>query len=475
MIRSLPQALEWCAERQSTEARELIAELGRALGVSTAPGDVAMVSLPTSWDFLAAVCAVWNVGCIGTAVGLKATSNEVAALVGRTRPSVVLHSVGDRRFASFARQTQQLSARLAITETGLRSPACAADDAWLAPTSGSTGEAKIAILGSSALLSNAIATGQLQDMSASSRACAFTPSNFSYALNQMLSTALAGSDIFFWPHGLSSPADLRNFIREHEITHISANPTSFKMLLGRSGEVSSSVNWVVSGGQPLDAALIGLLGSAFPRATVVSGYGCTENVNRITFHVIETNGDPPLGASSVGRPIAGTQISLVEEGQHSEIEIRGCSLMRGYLGEVGVNEQITAFRTGDLGVIRADGLHIVGRRKTAVNVGNEMVLPEEVEELTKRNSQVLECAAGPVHDALLGEAIGIVVELDDESDAERIVDDLRREWRTTLSPAKIPRSIVVVAPGGIPRTEYGKIDRAHLRELLPTGPRYEID
>lgn len=63
-----------------------------------------------------------------------------------------------------------------------------------------------------------------------------------------------------------------------------------------------------------------------------------------------------------------------------EIEIRGTSLMNGYVGQAPINSQ-DWLPTGDLGYLTDEGLVVCGRAKELITVAGRNVFPNEIERI----------------------------------------------------------------------------------------------
>ena len=94
-------------------------------------------------------------------------------------------------------------------------------------------------------------------------------------------------------------------------------------------------------------------------------------------------------------PIPGMEIRVSPSSGHSaevpgrdvgEIEIRGTSMMSGYLGDTAL-EPGAWFRTGDLGYLTGDGLVVCGRAKEIITVAGRNVFPGRDRAGRRRNTR----------------------------------------------------------------------------------------
>ena len=118
------------------------------------------------------------------------------------------------------------------------------------------------------------------------------------------------------------------------------------------------------------------------------------------------------------------------------------------------------FRTGDVGVMDANGLFkIVDRKKDMILVSGFNVYPNEVEEVVASLAGVLECAVIGVPDEHSGEAVKLVLVRKDPNLTEA---DVREHCKRNLTGYKQPK--VVEFRPDLPKTPVGKVLRRELRQ-----------
>jgi long-chain acyl-CoA synthetase len=172
---------------------------------------------------------------------------------------------------------------------------------------------------------------------------------------------------------------------------------------------------------------------------------------------------------TIGIPMPSTEIGIFDDdgnqlpqGEVGEICARGPQVMRGYWNQdnTGVFFHKEWFRTGDIGVMDAEGyFKIVDRKKDMIKVSGFNVYPNEVENVLAGHPKVLEVAAIGVPDAKSGEAIKCFVVKKDESLTE---EELKKYAHENLTNYKVPRQFEFKTE--LPKTNVGKILRRALKE-----------
>jgi fatty-acyl-CoA synthase len=261
-----------------------------------------------------------------------------------------------------------------------------------------------------------------------------------------------------------------NSITQQKCTVVLGVPTIYKMLL-EAPEFSEAdlhhVRWFISGGAPLPVDLI----EAYRARGVIlkQGYGLTE----VGVNCFSMSPDEAIRKrGSIGKPMMFTQARLADpEGKEvpkdhvGELCLRGPHVCKGYWN----NPTATAaaldrdgwFHTGDMARCDDEGFFsIVGRSKDMFISGGVNVYPVEIEAELLSCAAVRDAAVIGVPDPKWGEAgVAFVVP---SSSTIPSVEELRNFLTDKLARYKLPRDFIFV--DALPRTAYGKVVKAELRE-----------
>ncbi len=268
----------------------------------------------------------------------------------------------------------------------------------------------------------------------------------------------------------------------------------------------SSLRIALNGAEPIDEAAVRAFtdaGARFNMAkeAVFPAYGLAEATLAVSFatlstglrlDVVETGpleaedravpvveDDPRRGTAEVrafavlGEPLPGLEAEIVDahgttlgEREVGEIRLRGEAVTPGYLtmdGPVSTQDGQGWFSTGDLGYLVDDQIVICGRRKDVIIMGGRNIYPTDIER-----------AAGAVEGVRAGNAIAVRLDagtrrerfavvleskLAGTGDAERALAK-KVTARVTAAVGVRPYSVLVLAPGSLPKTPSGKLKRA---------------
>jgi long-chain acyl-CoA synthetase len=253
------------------------------------------------------------------------------------------------------------------------------------------------------------------------------------------------------------------------VTIFVAVPTMYNALLHQppvvTGPEAGALRVCVSGGSSLPGEVLYAFEKRFG-CSVGEGYGLSETAPVATFNHL----DRPRKAGSIGTPIPGVQVRLVDEagddvpaGEIGEIAIRGDNVMAGYWNRPEETAETIPdgwLRSGDLARQDDDGyFFIVDRKKDVIIRGGYNVYPREVEEVLYEYPGVLEAAVVGIPDEHLGEEVAAAVVL--TQDGRATEDELRSFVKARVAPYKYPRK-VWIAPS-LPKGSTGKILKREIR------------
>ena len=447
--------------------------------MGVAPGDRVLLALGNRTEFAVAYFGVLRAGAVAVPLNTTLVADEIEHVFGEVEPRLVITDP-DARSKMQEAAGEGLPVVSAgsgqwadLIAAGRKEPM---DPVELDPealavllfTSGSTGRPKAAMLSHRAMLANLREMAALSDPPAivsSDIVLGVLPLFHVYSLNTVLGLTLAvGATVVL--EDRFAPRRTLETVKDGGITVIAGAPP---MYIAWSAEpdlrqMLSGVRLMSSGASPLPPAV-------FEQFTTVAGkpiwegYGLTECAPVVATTL--ASGRPKAG--SVGRPIPGVEVMLVDAGGDpaedgtGEIFIRGDSLFSGYWpdGTEGPNED-GWYDTGDVAVLDDEGdLRLVDRRKELILVSGFNVYPREVERVISELPGVAEVAVIGVAHPYTGEAVKAFVSILPGSEVTS--DDVVAHCEQRLARFKCP-TIVEVLPD-LPHSAAGKIARGRLREM----------
>jgi long-chain acyl-CoA synthetase len=286
-----------------------------------------------------------------------------------------------------------------------------------------------------------------------------------FGLNVVLGIGLAAGAAILLVERFD-PVSALTSIKDHGITVVAGAPpmwTAWATMDDAPQDAFAGVRLATSGASKLPEETAAAIRRRFG-LEIAEGYGLTEASPVVTSSV----GGPKPG--SIGRPVPGVDVRLVEDGEDAllgdagEIWVRGPNVFAGYWGD----EQATAaaltpdgwLRTGDVAVADDDGnLFIVDRSKDLIIVSGFNVYPAEVEEVLLDHPGIEAVAVIGVDSPYSGEAVkayvvpkpGVALEEDEVADF----------CATRLARYKCPTKVMFVDE--LPQGLGGKVLRRQLR------------
>jgi len=269
------------------------------------------------------------------------------------------------------------------------------------------------------------------------------------------------------------PGAALDLLEAERCTITSGNDAIFQMLLAHPrfdpARVHLRGGWAAAGPETM-RRIVEQMGVA----ELCWAYGLSEASPNV---VISDHRDPVDSRIAGGAmPHDGLELRIADPASHAalpigtpgEIQLRGWSVMRGYLNDPETTRAaFTAdgfLRTGDLGTLDAEGrLRMVGRLKDVIRVGGENVAPAEVEEVLSTHPAVALAQIVGVPDARLGEVPAAFVQL---REGAAVTEAELLAWlKPRLANFRMPRHLRLVAGfDAIGMTASGKVQKTKLRQ-----------
>jgi long-chain acyl-CoA synthetase len=429
--------------------------------------------------------AILRAGLVAVPLNTGCTSTELARLLGECDAKVVLCEdatvhVVEEAVAETHRAVIDPAGFDALVGGGrgaarLRDVSGGEDLAVLLFTAGTTGRPRGAMLSHRALLANLRQCGAIEPapMLEDDVVLLVLPLFHIYGLNVGLGmVAATGARAVLTER--FEPRETLAVVERERVTNIPGIPSMYVAwtdLEQRDGTVRlrdalADIRLMASGAAPLPPAVLEQIRTETGK-TIHQGYGLTETAPVLT----STLGRPEPKPGSVGRPIPGLEVRLVDdasvpvpEDDAGEIQVRGDNLYSGYWPEgSGGPGPDGWWATGDIAYADDDGdLFLVDRREELVLVSGFNVYPREIEDVIAQHPDVSEVAVIAVPDRETGQAVkayvvareGAVVR--PEHIIEHSCDRLARFKRPTI----------VSVVDALPHSATGKVAKGRLRAAL---------
>jgi amino acid adenylation domain-containing protein len=309
---------------------------------------------------------------------------------------------------------------------------------------------------------------------------ASTSINFDVSVFEIFCPLLHGGTMILAENALALP----DLPAAGEVTLVAAVPSAVAELV-RSHGIPPSAHVINLGGEPVPRTLADDLNRIPTIRKVYNLYGPTEDTTYSTWALL---GPGETGAPSIGRPIAGSRLYVVDPlfqpvplGAVGEIVLGGDGLSRGYLGRpeltaarfvpdpLGAEPGGRLYRTSDLGKFLPDGrVAYLGRIDHQVKVRGFRVELGEIEGVLREHPEVEDVVVVARESAAGARLLAYVVLRGGGPDSPappappETVERLRQHVAERLPVYMVPAAFVLLE--ALPHTPNGKVDRAALPE-----------
>jgi amino acid adenylation domain-containing protein len=341
--------------------------------------------------------------------------------------------------------------------------------AYVIYTSGSTGRPKGVQVQHRSMLNLVSWYRQAFELTSTDRTTQFASPAFDVTTKELWPPLTVGASVHIIDENIRSiPTTLRDWLVGNSITLTVVPTIMAESLIALTWPTTSALRFLLTGGDILHH----YAPSTLP-FTLINNYGPTEATVVSSYERVPQSG-LESGLPSIGRPIANTQIYILDEhlqqipiGEAGEMYIGGSGLAKGYLNRPELTAEkfihhpfstepgARLYKTGDLVRYRSDGrIEFVGRVDQQVKLRGYRIELSEIEVVLSNHPAVREA---------------VVVAHEDGSGDKRLVAyvtssaaviELQRNMHQHLPTYMVPSVIMFLDE--MPTTSNGKIDRRAL-------------
>ena len=450
----------------------------RSTGVK--PGDLVGIHMERSSDMLVAILGVMKAGCAYLPLDPGFPAPRLAYMLtdSGTRVLITQESLIEA-LPDFTGQTiaidRNAEAIGACPTSALEFESDPQALAYVLYTSGSTGRPKGVMVPHSCVVNFLSSMAREPGLSSDDTLVAVTTTSFDISVLELFLPLTVGAKVVIASSENAADGDgLKSLLESSNATVMQATPASWRILLDAGWKGAQNFK-VLCGGEPLpqDLAreLIPMCGELW------NLYGPTETTIWSSCAKI-TDADAPI---TIGRPIANTQIYVLDDNQQlqpigvpGELCIAGAGVSLGYMNQAALTSDVfianpfsddpeaRLYRSGDLVRWRNDGtLQHLGRIDDQVKIRGFRIELGEIESVLAEHAsaKAVACNVWPAA-ADDHRLVAYIVPADKES---LVPAELRNHLRGKVPDYMVPQHFEQIE--SIPLTANGKIDRKSLARL----------
>ncbi len=461
---------------QLGQAADVLALRLQEVGVQ--PGAIVAVAMERSAAAIVAVLGVLKAGAAYLPLDLSHPPERLKFVLDDVRADVVVVDDVDAdlplpaaicRVAAVANGPEGAS-RIGSTMVG-------AGDAlaYVMYTSGSTGTPKGVEIQHQAILRLVCGVDYVA-LGRDTRLLHAAPLGFDASTLELWGALLNGGCVVVHDEAVPTGAGLAASIQRHGVTTAWLTAALFNAVVDEDPRQFAGLAELFTGGEVLSVDHVRRMRRALPGVRLSNGYGPTECTTFTCTYVIPD--DIPDGTLSIpiGRPIADTQLHVLNSrlepipvGIIGELYVGGLGLARGYHNRPELTAQrfianpfgppgTRLYRTGDQVRLRPDGVvEFIGRADTQVKIRGYRIELAEIEVVLARHPAVQACAVLACADPSGGKRL---VAYHVAAGAPATAPALRGHLAAVLPDFMVPTRYVLL--DALPVTANGKLDRSAL-------------
>ena len=304
------------------------------------------------------------------------------------------------------------------------------------------------------------------------------PISFDASTFEVWGALLHGARLALFPERVLTSKDLSRLIKQQGVSTLWLTASLFNAVIDEAPEALSGVRQLITGGEALSVAHVQRALALLPATQIINGYGPTESTTFACCFHIPKRLDKTVSSIPLGRPIANTEVYLLDSslcpvpvGVPGELYIGGAGLARGYLNRpeltaekfipnpFSVEPGARLYKTGDLARYRPDGnIEFLGRIDHQVKIRGFRIELGEVEAVLGRCPAVQDSVVLARED-VPGEK-RLVAYVVPEQEQIPTVSELYGFLQANLPAYMVPSAFVLL--DALPLMPSGKVDRRAL-------------
>nr|WP_249798555.1 amino acid adenylation domain-containing protein [Bradyrhizobium zhengyangense] len=467
--------------RDLNERANSVAHYLRKRGVG--PNTLVGVCFERSPELVVALLAVWKAGGAYVPLDPAYPKERLSFMIEDANPLVLLTQKGCLSLLSTpADKTICLDVDSPIlsgeSKSNPSSATAPSNLAYVMYTSGSTGRPKGAMILHRGLVNYLWWAIKTYPVAAGLAVPVHTSISFDLTVTSLYTTLLGGGTVELLPEDVGAQELLAALKAPGKRGLVKITPAHLELLNAQIApeQAADAASAFVIGGENLVAETLRLWREHAPATRLFNEYGPTETVVGCCVHEVQID-DPTSGSVCIGRPIANTQLYVLDEnmtpvapGVAGELFIGGTGVGLGYLNRPELTAErflsdpfstetdARLYRSGDLARFRNDGvLEYLGRADDQVKIRGYRIELGEIEANLAAEPSVQACAVIAREDEPGNrQLVGYIVPRNGALDT----NELKESLGTRLPEYMVPSQFVLL--DALPLTQNGKIDRKAL-------------
>jgi len=440
------------------------------------------ICMPRSIEMVVGILGILKAGGAYVPLDTSYPKERVAAMIEDAGLNVLvaLQSLTDKLPSHGAKVVCLDADRERIADQSQANPAGGATAeslAYVMYTSGSTGRPKGVAVPHRAVVRLLVGVDYVH-LDSRETLLQMAPTSFDASTFEIWGALVHGAKCVLFTERVPGTRELGQVIAHHGITTLWLTSSLFNFVIDEAPEILSGVKQLLTGGEALSVPHVRRALDELPATQIINGYGPTEGTTFTCCHPIPRPLEDNLASIPIGRPIANTQVYILDRrlqpvpvGMPGELCIGGDGLARGYINDAELTAKrfipnpfdgepdARLYRTGDRARYLDDGtIEFLGRFDYQVKLRGFRIELGEIETILGTHPAVREVVA-ILREDIPGEkylAAYVVASEEDGSLVARLRDFLKQ----TLPTYMVPATFTLV--DALPLTPNGKVDHRAL-------------